>query len=660
MSIKRKDNKNGGKSMKKRLLALLLVIVMTTSLFPMTLAAEPYVDNVVAEQPKLEVISDSPATVWESEATPIGNGYIGAMVFGGVEEDRIQINEETIWSGGPGANKEHDETYNGKTPEENWTTLANVREIVQEWMNEFEKTGQSYFVGNGTLVTSNYPTQPNVSDDRYGQQVIKLLQSWSRKYDTFGSYQTLGDLWVSDANWPLVYGNANAAPSKVDEDVRNLFDGSVDTKWCSCTNDFPKEITVMYGESKTINSYSMVTANDAEWRDPKAWTLYGSNDGQTWNVVDQRSGQTFNSRGHKRTFALANAVQYMYYKLSVTEVYGYDATSGGCQLAEFSLEYSNHITYEPVYSLNENASPAKDTEGANKLFDGIQNDANNKWCNCTDGLPKEITADFGEIRTMIAYSLTSAGDADWRDPKAWTLYGRNSDSEEWTAVDTRSNIAFESRNSTLAFDLSAAVSYKQYKLSITATRGGDGALDKGCQLAEIEYQMLGPVYSNNENAVPANGEVVDRLFDGNLTNKWCNCTDGLPKEIMAVYPEAITIEGYSFTSANDAEWRDPKAWTLYGRNVDSEEWKAVDARQDVTFTSRAETQSFTLSTPVRFSQYKLSITATKGGDGALDKGCQLAEIDFKEISDTIYLLNEEVFSLTKPWQNYGANSFRRI
>ena len=41
-----------------------------------------------------------PANEWE-EALPVGNGRLGAMVFGGVEEERIQLNEETYWSGGP-------------------------------------------------------------------------------------------------------------------------------------------------------------------------------------------------------------------------------------------------------------------------------------------------------------------------------------------------------------------------------------------------------------------------------------------------------------------------------------------------------------------------------------------------------------------------------
>ncbi len=41
-----------------------------------------------------------PATEWTS-ALPVGNGRLGAMVFGGVAEDRIQFNEHTIWTGEP-------------------------------------------------------------------------------------------------------------------------------------------------------------------------------------------------------------------------------------------------------------------------------------------------------------------------------------------------------------------------------------------------------------------------------------------------------------------------------------------------------------------------------------------------------------------------------
>lgn len=43
---------------------------------------------------------DAPAKKWE-DALPVGNGRLGAMVFGANKEERIQLNEETYWSGGP-------------------------------------------------------------------------------------------------------------------------------------------------------------------------------------------------------------------------------------------------------------------------------------------------------------------------------------------------------------------------------------------------------------------------------------------------------------------------------------------------------------------------------------------------------------------------------
>lgn len=41
-----------------------------------------------------------PAKQW-IQALPVGNGRLGAMVFGNTENERIQLNEETVWSGGP-------------------------------------------------------------------------------------------------------------------------------------------------------------------------------------------------------------------------------------------------------------------------------------------------------------------------------------------------------------------------------------------------------------------------------------------------------------------------------------------------------------------------------------------------------------------------------
>lgn len=43
---------------------------------------------------------DQPAQIW-TEALPLGNGYMGAMVFGGIEQEHIQLNDVTLYSGDP-------------------------------------------------------------------------------------------------------------------------------------------------------------------------------------------------------------------------------------------------------------------------------------------------------------------------------------------------------------------------------------------------------------------------------------------------------------------------------------------------------------------------------------------------------------------------------
>ena len=53
-----------------------------------------------ADSKELKLWYDAPAKVWE-EALPLGNGRIGAMVFGNPSDELIQLNENTLWSGYP-------------------------------------------------------------------------------------------------------------------------------------------------------------------------------------------------------------------------------------------------------------------------------------------------------------------------------------------------------------------------------------------------------------------------------------------------------------------------------------------------------------------------------------------------------------------------------
>ena len=48
----------------------------------------------------MKIWFNKPAESW-NEALPVGNGRLGAMVFGGVEKERLQLNEESVWTGAP-------------------------------------------------------------------------------------------------------------------------------------------------------------------------------------------------------------------------------------------------------------------------------------------------------------------------------------------------------------------------------------------------------------------------------------------------------------------------------------------------------------------------------------------------------------------------------
>lgn len=67
----------------------------------------------------LELWYTRPAAQWV-EALPVGNGRLGAMVFGGLRRERLQLNEDTLWAGSP---------YSPANPEARGA-LARVRELI--------------------------------------------------------------------------------------------------------------------------------------------------------------------------------------------------------------------------------------------------------------------------------------------------------------------------------------------------------------------------------------------------------------------------------------------------------------------------------------------------------------------------------------------------
>ena len=72
---------------------------MTKKLYFSLFISATFYLNLAAQQNE-KLWYSKPASVW-TEALPVGNGRLGAMVFGRVNEELIQLNESTLWSGGP-------------------------------------------------------------------------------------------------------------------------------------------------------------------------------------------------------------------------------------------------------------------------------------------------------------------------------------------------------------------------------------------------------------------------------------------------------------------------------------------------------------------------------------------------------------------------------
>ncbi|MFI8087194.1 discoidin domain-containing protein [Streptomyces sp. NPDC086080] len=104
------------------------------------------------------------------------------------------------------------------------------------------------------------------------------------------------------------------------------------TKWLA--GDDTARLDFTLAGPAAVASYSLTSANDFPDRDPRDWTLYGSEDGKAWTPLDSRAGETFAGRYETREFFLrATAPAYRRFRLDITRNCGSDGT----QLAQVSF-----------------------------------------------------------------------------------------------------------------------------------------------------------------------------------------------------------------------------------------------------------------------------------------------------------------------------------
>ncbi|MBB1285360.1 DUF1735 domain-containing protein [Flavisolibacter sp. BT320] len=131
----------------------------------------------------------------------------------------------------------------------------------------------------------------------------------------------------------LGVSNENGGGATAGEGSPKLVDGDVNTKYLYnyVANSW---FELKFPTAVAVGAYTFTSANDASTRDPKNWTLQGSNDGTNWTVIDTRVDESFVSRFQTKRYEIAGTpAAYTQYRVVVS------ANSGSSlfQMAEWRM-----------------------------------------------------------------------------------------------------------------------------------------------------------------------------------------------------------------------------------------------------------------------------------------------------------------------------------
>jgi alpha-L-fucosidase 2 len=161
---------------------------------------------------------------WEDRSLPIGNGYMGASIYGIVNEEQITFNEKSMWSGGPGFNPDYD---GGTLPENSKVDLLNeIRTKLDE--------------GDVDWVWSNMGGLKGDNDKSNG---------------SFGSFQAVGNIFL-DTGSTGDYSNY--------ERTLDIEEAISTVTYTRDGVDFSREYFMSYPDEVMVIRYTADTANQID------------------------------------------------------------------------------------------------------------------------------------------------------------------------------------------------------------------------------------------------------------------------------------------------------------------------------------------------------------------------------------------------------------
>ena len=444
----------------------------------------------------------------------------------------------------------------------------------------------------------------------------------------------------------------DGVPSASTGDAHPAFERKDDSKWYT-GQDAPGWLRCDFPANgpRLVLRYVLRSGNDMPARDPRDWSLEGSQDGAQWAMIDKRTGETFAKRNEKRTFALATPARYAHFRLNIL------ATSGagqGVQLSKLELigfDASGLPEAPRIYyrDCSKECVWLSWTTSDKALSYTV------KRATALDGPYQVIATDVtktgefvdpgGTLGTQYFYKVCGVGPAGTgpdskpvaitpqlatkRAPIIMTAVGRNGHIVlDWLPLwgDATSYIvkraatkagpyAIIARGVTgLTYVDTGLINDQAYYYVVSAANpvsgeSADSRPIKGSpfrwmpvlKYRSIGYNDTGTASASMENAPH---ESADKAFDHSRSRWLMSANTGWLQYTFAP-GETRAVTRYVLRTSLDATERDPRDWQFQGSN-DGKTWITLDTRKDQSFPDLYRAYSF--ENKQAFSSYRLLIT----------------------------------------------------
>ncbi len=267
--------------------------------------------SLPAAEPPTEPMSlwfTTPARTYH-ESCPLGNGRLGAMDFGGVDECRVVLNEATVWSGGP---------YDANRPDAHECLPAARKALFSGDIAATE-----------SLLRSNFQYPAGVKgwwdENQFGcyqilgDLTLRFRATGKRTAVTSPSGHAAGDI-LGSAGKSTTYDGSNTGARVTgadDHSINGSIDGNARTKWCVDKAGAAVTWLAELPAAEKITSYVLTSADDMPDRDPREWKLEGSDDGRQWSLLDKRElAQPFEKRFQENRYDVASPAACRFYRFT--------------------------------------------------------------------------------------------------------------------------------------------------------------------------------------------------------------------------------------------------------------------------------------------------------------------------------------------------------